>query len=454
MTEVEREAILYERAQNRLAKVERRELEKKMRQLEEMNAPRPSRGPSSATEQKRKTLEELRAKRQRKKRKEDSDSDYTGDEDGEVDNKSLSEEDVDEDESDIFYNGRGKAEGGKRSSSKLQTSNAHSSSSGNNQSIDLETANKLRISRDKIVKWMFHPQFDDLARGCLLRLSVIRGDSQVYRLVEIKKIVKYHRTYRINNIITIKAAILKYGKSEKTFCLDVISNSDFTQQEFDRWMDTLKEEHQPAISMKMAESRINAWSKFESIPLTDDIVSAMVAAKREIGSAPRNLLSEKTMLAHLREEAQSAGNYAEMERIEEELNLVNKELANQASSKSSASTSRMEALAEINRKNRRMNVMNSSVNPEVTTVKKSGNDNKLDPFSRRKCQPSNFNSLFGSPDEGEKDQKMDDEKGQVVEEEKDHHVTTTLQSEKNNAEKAEPIDLISASSKVDIDIDI
>jgi RNA polymerase-associated protein RTF1 len=321
-------------------------------------------------------LDELRARREKRKRR-GSDSDYYDSEEGELKDKKrqAASVSVSEDEDD-YQSSR------PRSPAKKVTT----------ELVDLDTANGLLLRRNTISKWIFHPQFDDLCRGCLLRLSIgFKGEEQIYRLVEIRKIVKYHRNYKINDVMTNKAAVVKYGRSEKTFRMDVVSNSDFIQYEFDRWIETMKEEHQPIITKKTAVSRIAHWKDLESKPVSDEIVSAMVASKRELGSAPRNLISERTMLRHLREEALNSGNSAEVERIDDELAQLDKEFAAQPA-RSSADT-RLDALTELNKRNRRLNVANAR-EAERKSHKRSETDNRHDPFSRRKCQPTNFNVLF------------------------------------------------------------
>lgn len=463
MTEIDREAVLYERAQARLAKIERRELERKMRELEASASVRPARAPTASMEKKRKTLDELKARRERRRRR-DSDSEYSGDEgygqeDGEVDiNKDSATEPESEDEDEDKDHYRDSAYGkldGRKSASMLKSIKKTSTATA--QHIDLDAANLLRLPRDAIAKWIFHPQFDDLARGCLMRLSIgFKGDEQVYRLVEVRKIVTYHRNYKINETATNKAAILRYGKNEKTFRLDVISNAAFTQKEFDRWIETMREEHQPIITMRAAESRIRAWRELEARPLSDEIISAMVAAKRELGAAPRNLVAERTMLIHQREEALNSANTAEVERIEEELSQLENEMASQSSR--GAAESRLHALAELNRRNRRMNVA-AAREADRKNLKRSVAENKLDPFSRRKCQPTNFNILFDSntntpepePEPGSASASASSIDGSLI------------QSEEISAEEAEPVveekdtdqtmDLFAAHN-VDIDIDI
>lgn len=364
MPEVEREAILYERAQKRLAKIERKRLEEKMKLLEEVS--RPSRGPSLSLEKKRKTLEELRARRERRKKR-DSDSDYY--EEGEVSKPAVQE------------------------TSRAQGNNEGIVFSPSDQLIDLEGANSIRLSRDFLAKWIFHPRFEDIARGCLLRLAIgVRNGEQVYRLVEVRKIVKYHRTYQLNNMMTDKAALLKYGSQERTFRLDVVSNSDFTESEFKRWMQVLQEERQSIMIKKQVALHRKKLDDLESQPISEEVVSAMLAARKELGMSHRNFITERTALLNLREEALASGNSFEVERIDEELHQLQKE-SRQAPSLSQKSHVKSSAISRLNQKNRLTNT-SSSMAPKTTILNVSKSNIEHDPFSRRRCQPSNFDALF------------------------------------------------------------
>ena len=92
MTEVEREAILYERAQARQARQERRELEQRIKERDEGV----KRGPTKEVDLKRKKLDELKAKRQRKQQKLSNEEGEEGefedeDEDDDSENESYDE---------------------------------------------------------------------------------------------------------------------------------------------------------------------------------------------------------------------------------------------------------------------------------------------------------------------------------------------------------------------------
>lgn len=78
---------------------------------------------------------------------------------------------------------------------------------------------------------MFASFFKDVVEGAYVRLGIGMGkdQQQAYRVTQIKEVVKYHRIYKVNNAPTNKALLLKHGKAEKVFLMDVLSNSKFTQ---------------------------------------------------------------------------------------------------------------------------------------------------------------------------------------------------------------------------------
>lgn len=218
----------------------------------------------------------------------------------------------------------------------------------------------------------------------------------------------------------------------------------------------MKEEHQPIMTKRVAENKSKAWKELESRPMSDEIVSAMVAAKRELGSAPRNLIAERTILSHLRDEAIGMKNYDEVERIDEELIQLAKEQA--AASARSAPDSRLQALTELNKRNRRLNIAaNSQV--ELRGSKRSEADNRHDPFSRRKTQPTDFNAFFDRDQASAPSNDTDD--GNVKSDVgKDHSPSEEFKKDKESgpivAEEdvpPGPVDLFAAHN-VDIEIDI
>ena len=340
-------------------------------------------------DKKRLTLDALKAAREKKKRRkatggasaDDSDDVFVGS-DGEEEGQ-IDEDSMDEDEEESQYS----EEEVPQPKSQLKKKQPITI-----EPVDFDLINKAQLTRNSIAQWIYHPEFDDLARGSFVRLAIgaAKDGEQVYRLVEIKKVTKYYRNYRIGNLAVNKGALLKYGKSERTFRLDIISNSLFTEKEFQRWKAVLTDEGQPIPSKKAVQAKADAWKAFLGQPVSDEVVQAMVAAKKEVGNAHRNLIAERTVLLNQRAEAESSGNLEECEQIDRELASLNQEIE-QSQSKRQGSD-RLEALAEINKRNRQLNVSMAREAEKLSANHKPGSG-KMDPFSRRKCQPTNFHDF-------------------------------------------------------------
>lgn len=73
-------------------------------------------------------------------------------------------------------------------------------------------------------------------------------------------VVDYHRTYKLNSTSTQKCLLLRHGNAQKSFLMDVVSNGDFIEAEFSRWIATMKHEKQRLVSSReigLALQRLN-----------------------------------------------------------------------------------------------------------------------------------------------------------------------------------------------------
>lgn len=420
MTEVEREAILYERAQARQARQERRALEQRIKERESVGAGK--RGPSKEVDMKRRRLDELKAKRQRKLegRQDDDESEEEGefeddsaiDEDEEFESeeeekrpvksskKKKSRRNRKEDSDEDYYTEDEDTEDKK--SLKKRTPASLSSSKGSDvevtdeEPLDLDMANKLRLTRDILAQWVYRDGFEDICQKCLLRINLGPGRTgqPTYRVVELKKIVQHHRTYQIKpGTPTNLAALVKFAKNERIFSFEFVSNSPFTQSELSYWkMECEKAGVRIPYTNVSARRKIDKLKAFYSEPLSDAVISGILERKRELTTsqnAPRNLLAEQTILQQQLKEAlerSHGSNEEEISRIENELAMISAKRQQTESSKD-----RLSVMEDLNRRNRLVNLETgrqaeiSRLQPDATSAKKT---TTLDPFQRRKCKPT------------------------------------------------------------------
>ena len=421
MTEVEREAILYERAQARQARQERRSLEQRIREREEMASGK--RAPSKEIDLKRKKLSELKAKRQKKLSSyESGEEDEEEGEEGEFESEESSEDEQErkrvnkkkksrksrkDDSDEDYYTEDEKEIVEKTGKTKISTFSKQVDIESDREVADelnLDMANKLRLSRDILAQWVYREGFEDICQKCLLRINLGAGrdGNPIYRVVELKKIVSHHRSYLIKpGTPTNLAALVKFAKNERIFSFEFVSNSSFTQSELDFWK---KECERANVRIPFdnvsAKRKIDKLKAFHTEPLSDAMISKMLEHRKELTSAqnaPRNLLAEQTILQQqLKEALERANADEEVARIETELAAIHtKRQANE-------SKDRLGGMEDLNRRNRLTNLETgrqaeiTRIQSELTPLSDQSGTNSdkqkkaptLDPFQRRKCKPT------------------------------------------------------------------
>ena len=419
MTEVEREAILYDRAQARQARQERRALEQRIREREEMTSGG-KRAPSKEIDLKRKKLNELKAKRQKKLQKDDDEEEEgefetsESEEEYEIEKQKISSKkkksrksrkDSDDDyytEDEEEVNVKSKKSGSSVSKKSSSNISVDSDTEEDGDELDLDMANKLRLSRDILAQWVYRDGFEDICQKCLLRINLGAGRNgePTYRVVELKKIVSHHRSYLIKpGTPTNLATLVKFAKNERIFSFEFVSNSPFSQGELDYWKSECKKANvRLPYNNASARRKIEKLKAFHIEPLSDAVISSMLERRKELTTAqnaPRNLLAEQTILQQQLKEALERSNAdEEVARIEAELAAI------QAKRQMSDSRDRLAGMEDLNRRNRLVN-LETGRQAEITRMQSeqapaadNANADKakkaptLDPFQRRKCKPT------------------------------------------------------------------
>jgi len=107
---------------------------------------------------------------------------------------------------------------------------------------------KLRLPRSLLEKWVEEPFFEKAVIGCFVRLGVgkapgLRGDPQ-YKVCEIVGVEEYKHSYAFGEFETKKALMLRIGRNQRLWRMNVISNHRFTAAELDEWRNIMIAERQ------------------------------------------------------------------------------------------------------------------------------------------------------------------------------------------------------------------
>ena len=141
---------------------------------------------------------------------------------------------------------------------------------------EYEAIRSVVLSRKFIEAYVFHPDFSRIAKGCYVRLALDKG---VYRLCEVVKVVSVS-PYRLEaDVLIDKGVLLRQGKSEKEFKLDVVSNGQVSSAEVDYFV-SLDAARKPKLSTLNGKAK--ELNDFKKRPLQDDVLENILSEKKRV----------------------------------------------------------------------------------------------------------------------------------------------------------------------------
>lgn len=158
--------------------------------------------------------------------------------------------------------------------------------------------------------------------GCFVRIGIGSGPTtrNVYRCCEIVDSVETAKVYNLGKARTNMGLKLRFGKNERVFRLEFVSNSAFSPSEFTNWKTTCEDQQvslptKDQVREKHAEIRKAINYEYSSADV-DHILKKKASFKKN----PTNYAMHKANLLKEKEIAQAEGNVAELNRLEGELN--------------------------------------------------------------------------------------------------------------------------------------
>ncbi|KAF9907244.1 RNA polymerase-associated protein rtf1 [Lobosporangium transversale] len=409
MSEMDREQILFERAKKRRVLLDQREVAKLLKRQEEANrnsrkgsgstrdsARRSTRakdskaGSTKALADLKRAQERKRARRSRSpepKRRRKGSPDYSDKSDTSSSEEERDNEDDYDSDRDLKKSSR---DGGKSSSS------SHA-----RRPATLDDLNSIRLSRDRLEKWCYSPFFKDTVVGCFVRL-LLGPDSNrqpVYRITEIVGVGKQSKIYPVGKTMTNLTLTLKHGKAEKAFTMDIISNSNFTEDEFRRYESVLKAEKVDMATMDHVENKRRDIEHAKDYVLTAKEVEEILELKKQMKQGRLNPVVHRTILEQ-QKMSQSQEDAEETERRLQELKRA--EIAQK-----DMRSDKLDVWAKLNERNRNLNRSSGREAENKLAVEKKAKSTSgmrdLDPFARRKTTPRIFYDMStptpGTPSE-------------------------------------------------------
>ncbi|KAI0464186.1 hypothetical protein LJB42_001789 [Komagataella kurtzmanii] len=434
LSEMEREAILYERSQEVIKLKEKHLLSLRAKQSQLEKTARE--GPKSSKTNKLSELKkqrEQKSKRQRSDEYSDEEDDYRYEEVGDNDDIEMSDNYIDEDDA-VFVEP-------KKSSRSQELS----------KPATLSDINKIIFGRTAMSKYWYYPEFDDVVKGMYLRLNTGSGGNgfSFYKVVEVLGSQRIQGSaYGLNskeNNCDMYLKVAFPNQKEMVRPLFVFSDSPITHPEFDLFLGELDAEGLSVMDLRDVDYKYHQLKEMSSRSLSNDEVNSIVKMKQSLSSNTGfNTVLKKAQLQEELEEARDAHDHERVARIEAELKSIGAESV--VASKASSS------MLKIDQRNKKLN--NRFIRKaEMAAVEKRKlrGTSESDPFYRLATTARMF---YKSPNLGADDSNQPKTKAELEEEAK--------QEKKLEMEKLESMvksnyrngGLDRIISKIDFDFDL
>jgi RNA polymerase-associated protein RTF1 len=217
---------------------------------------------------------------------------------------------------------------------------------------------------------------------CFSGIGQANGKS-VYRAAEIVDVVETTKVYSVGSVRTNTGLKLKFGKQERVFRLEFISNQHILIQEFAKWKEACVESSMSVPTLDFVKVKGSEIKKALSYEYTSDDVDKIVAQKGRFLRHPVNYAMHKARLMKEKEIAIANGDDALARELETKLN----DHEERAEELDKQRTSTISSVSLINDRNRKANVSKaeSAIRHEMKVKLTEGVQSN--PFTRRKCNP-------------------------------------------------------------------
>lgn len=448
MDEVSREGILYDRIQEKETFRERRFLALRARQSK-AESKTIEKG-SSSKKLRTSKLSELKRQREKKSVREDRrrkgeddymDVDEDEEEDEEDDDADLKELAGygDEDEEDEYYSD----EYGSSRKSTSRTKSGFDQSQYQDATLD-DINNKIRSTRSVLEKFLYRDEFDKCVPGTLVRVNI--GPSKMtgrpqYRMALVEEVRRGGKPYKLFGKPCNTYLKVSQGDSATVVELSCLSNSPFTEEDFDAYKKRLSSSTTHSLpTVGYVEDKFAELRNMSTRRLTDEDINRMMARKEELSVYEINTAARVRKLGRLREELQVALEQGDQQRtksLQGEIDQLSKFF------KGTQNTSKLEQINIRNQKSNQEFIRKAEKKLVETKRKQLQNNDFNDPFSRLRTNPKVF---YKSADKKDENTQKNEEK---VTDEKDEKNRI-----KNSIFRREGIDALIKDINIDLDFNI
>lgn len=249
-----------------------------------------------------------------------------------------------------------------------------------------EELTRIKLSRNKIQKWCHAPFFSEVSCGCFVKIGIGNNISgPVYRVAEVVQVVETGKVYSIGTTKTNKGFKLRIGGADRVFRLEFISNQPFTDEEFNKWKETMEKDNRQFPTLYQIEQKEKDIAKALTYEFNEQDITKMIEEKRKFNKNSTKIAELKIELLKQKELAEQNGDLAKLREIEMEIMELDSKSISIDRLRNNGSTSSM--IAAINARNREatQKAVEAAIRKDSELKQKA---DVFDPFTRRKCIPT------------------------------------------------------------------
>ncbi|KAL8725556.1 MAG: hypothetical protein Q9166_007279 [cf. Caloplaca sp. 2 TL-2023] len=271
------------------------------------------------------------------------------------------------------------------------------------EKVDFE---RVRIGRDNFAKVCFYPGFDDAIKDCYARVNIgpnhATGES-IYRMAKISGFSE-GRPYAMEgvnhkNFVTTQYAKVTIGKSDRTVPFIACSNAKFTEVDFNDYKHRVLAEDLPLPTKPYLIGKIEDINKLINHQFTPEEIQQKLERSGVLEQRFNTI--ERASLMNRKQKAEARGDEEAVAKLTAEIAAIdgpklafNTSLYKPAVKPTNAGPTQQERLAELNRANRKANA--ADVRKAQLAEKKAEalarrrverGEAVADPFARVKTRP-------------------------------------------------------------------
>ncbi|XP_060534502.1 RNA polymerase-associated protein Rtf1 isoform X1 [Cylas formicarius] len=243
--------------------------------------------------------------------------------------------------------------------------------------------NHIRLSRHKLERFVHMPFFDRIAKGCFIKIGIGQHNGlPVYRAAEVMGVYETAKIYTLGNTRTNKGLRVRHGTQERVFRLEYVSNQEFIEGEYLKWLEATKAAGWELPTKAVIEQKQADIKEAISYEFNEQDVERIVKEKERFKPNPHNYAMRKTQLMKDRDSARSRGDDDLARELSEKLS----QLEERASELDKMRTSTISSISYINDRNRKRNVEEAE-KAIIAEIRANKGKKVDDPFTRRSTKP-------------------------------------------------------------------